>query len=54
MNWLLTNYAEKGGLLEIMRAWDEPCAACGGKGLKEATVCPTCHGAKIEHRVRWR
>ncbi len=64
VNWLLSAYAERGGLLEVMRAWEEPCSACGGKGFKvssvastgeeEAERCRVCNGAKVERKVRWR
>ncbi len=64
-NWLLSLCAEKAGdLLEVARAWNEDCDACGGLGYKKVTEastgeesavrCTTCNGAKVVRKVRWR
>jgi hypothetical protein len=63
-NWLLSWYAERGGFLDVVRAWEDPCKTCAGKGFlaksvattgeEEAERCPVCNGAKVERKVRWR
>jgi tetratricopeptide (TPR) repeat protein len=63
-NWLLSWCAQKSGLLEIVREWDENCDSCGGLGYRkvnqastgeeEAERCKVCNGAKVVHKVRWR
>lgn len=64
-NWLLSLCAEKNlTLLEVARAWNEDCDACGGLGYKKVTEastgeegavrCPVCNGAKVVRKVRWR
>jgi hypothetical protein len=64
-NWLLSLCAEKAvDLLEVGRAWNEDCDACGGLGYKKVTEastgeesavrCTVCNGAKVVRKVRWR
>jgi len=64
MNWLLTWFAERAGVFEVLRTWDDPCTDCAGLGYKKTSVastgeeeverCVTCNGAKVERKVRWR
>lgn len=63
-DWLLSWYAERGGLFEAFRTWDEPCDSCGGLGYKKISVaatgeeeaerCKVCNGAKVLRKVKWR
>ena len=62
--WLLSAYAERGGLLEVVRAWNEPCGTCGGQGSTPVADpstgtgrdegCRACNGCGSTRRVRWR
>jgi hypothetical protein len=64
VNWLMTEFAEKAGVFEVLRTWDDPCSDCAGLGYKKTSVastgeeeverCVTCNGAKVERKVRWR
>jgi molecular chaperone DnaJ len=33
-------------------SFSQPCAGCGGTGMKVETPCPTCQGTGLEHRPR--
>ncbi len=33
-------------------SFSQPCAACGGTGMRVETPCPTCHGLGTERRAR--
>jgi hypothetical protein len=63
-DWLLSWYAERGGLFEAFRTWEDNCDSCGGLGYKKISVaatgeeeaerCKTCNGAKVMKKVKWR
>jgi hypothetical protein len=63
-DWLLSWYAERGGLFDPFRHWEEPCEGCAGLGYRKMTVaatgeeeaerCKTCNGAKVVRKVKWR
>jgi len=63
-DWLLSWCAERSGLFEAFRKWDDNCASCGGLGYKKISVastgeeeakrCETCNGAKVIRKLKWR
>ncbi len=63
-DFLLSWYAERGGLFEAFRTWEDNCDSCGGLGYKKISVaatgeeeaerCTTCNGAKVMKKVKWR
>jgi hypothetical protein len=63
-NWLLSYFAERSDVLEVVRWWHVDCDNCAGLGYKlinvaatgeqEAHRCTTCNGVGIIRKVKWR
>jgi hypothetical protein len=54
--WLLAWNAERTGLVEVLKIWDEPCPSCrpGGGDARADPRCRDCGGAGFRRKVRWR
>lgn len=44
--------AHRGGTRTLSLTVQEPCADCGGTGLKDGKTCPTCRGAGVVPRTK--